>query len=401
MSKTICVLPWNHLATHPDGSVTLCCRVNFAEEQGFSEESEGQRLNLNASSLEKISNSQSFQNTRLQMLAGKEPAACKGCYQEEKAGLHSKRLLENANFPQTLDKIINENESKIQNPQYEFIELRLGNLCNLRCRTCNPNSSISWVKEYAELEKQLDFVTHYETPSTHWTESEQFWTELSERSKKAKLIYINGGEPMLIKMHWEYLKSLARSGDAARIHIWYNTNMTKLPEEAFEIWKNFGKVTISASIDDLDARNNYIRYPAKWKDIETTITKLKENNIFVSITQTISTYNIFYLSEFDSWASQNNLYTTYNFVSDPVFLNISNLSQSIRTALYQKLSKELSSPDKLSQLKFYLLEAPSKDQTKEFLKYTDTLDKIRNQSFKQTFPEYADFLKDLGYHTEA
>jgi hypothetical protein len=39
-----------------------------------------------------------------------------------------------------------------------------------------------------------------------------------------KLLFINGGEPTLIKQHWAYLEKLIKAGLAENIEIKYNIN---------------------------------------------------------------------------------------------------------------------------------------------------------------------------------
>ena len=53
-----------------------------------------------------------------------------------------------------------------------------------------------------------------------------------------EVLYINGGEPTLIKAHWNYLRKLVDSGRSKNIILWYNINMTNLPEE-ITLWKEF------------------------------------------------------------------------------------------------------------------------------------------------------------------
>jgi len=43
MSKTFCPLPWNHLATHPNGSVTLCCESDMENRNSESYNLEGDK----------------------------------------------------------------------------------------------------------------------------------------------------------------------------------------------------------------------------------------------------------------------------------------------------------------------------------------------------------------------
>ena len=48
-----------------------------------------------------------------------------------------------------------------------------------------------------------------------------------------EVLYINGGEPTLIKAHWNYLRRLVESGRSKNIVLWYNINMTNLPMKQF------------------------------------------------------------------------------------------------------------------------------------------------------------------------
>ena len=74
MSKTFCPLPWVHLATHPQGEITLCCEADHT--QGISESYEMSELGLRRPrtlhttnyDFDVIQNSDSFSKVRTQML---------------------------------------------------------------------------------------------------------------------------------------------------------------------------------------------------------------------------------------------------------------------------------------------------------------------------------------------
>ena len=40
----------------------------------------------------------------------------------------------------------------------EYLDLRLGNLCNLKCRICSPSESSLWIDDFAELQRQQNNV---------------------------------------------------------------------------------------------------------------------------------------------------------------------------------------------------------------------------------------------------
>ena len=92
MSETFCVLPWIHLATHPNGTATLCCQVDTINGLGFAK-NDGKVLDLNETQdIEAFLNSKEFKKTRLQMLNGEKPLACSKCFEHELSGAKSKRI---------------------------------------------------------------------------------------------------------------------------------------------------------------------------------------------------------------------------------------------------------------------------------------------------------------------
>ena len=96
-------------------------------------------------------NSNSYKKARLEVLDGKKPKACLRCYAEEAKGMNSKRVEEIKNYPEyTIDvaREVTDSTGYMKDVQLEFVELRLGNTCNVACRTCNPASSSKWRNDY-------------------------------------------------------------------------------------------------------------------------------------------------------------------------------------------------------------------------------------------------------------
>jgi hypothetical protein len=57
IKKSFCVLPFNHLATHPDGKVTPCCESKLYAK-------EDRELFLGIDSIEKVRNHSQFKQLR-------------------------------------------------------------------------------------------------------------------------------------------------------------------------------------------------------------------------------------------------------------------------------------------------------------------------------------------------
>jgi hypothetical protein len=150
----------------------------------------------------------------------------------------------------------------------KYIELRLGNVCNVKYRTCGAHSSSVWEKEHKQLLDKYSWAQGYEPEINYnWIEDEGFWRELHDVAPTPKRYYINGGEPLLIKKHLDHLKKNVSAGESKNISLTYSTNMTRPFGDFLEVWKDFKSIEICASIDDLEKRNEYIRKPTKWDTV--------------------------------------------------------------------------------------------------------------------------------------
>jgi sulfatase maturation enzyme AslB (radical SAM superfamily) len=321
------------------------------------------------------------------MLRGEEPPVCHGCFEAERAGLESKRQREARIYDLTEERAraLTAGDGAIA-PDLRYVELRLGNICNLKCRTCNPASSSKWHGDYAALEKRLPFLTDYGTARDFfWPESEAFWERLLEVTKNVSVLYLNGGEPMLIRRHWAYLQKLVDIGRAGSVTLEYSTNMTGVPEEAFAVWKHFGKVVIKASIDDLGERNRYLRHPTEWEVVLRTLAQLRAHGgVELMILQTVGAMNLYYLDEFLAWANAEKLHVAHNFVTDPAYLG----PQALPLAVRRKILDKLRLPEFYSvPLRSLYGDGDHPELWTRFCAFTRELDALRGERFAAVFPE--------------
>jgi organic radical activating enzyme len=388
MSKTFCPLPWVHLATHPQGEITLCCEADHT--QGISESYEMSELGLRRPrtlhttnyDFDVIQNSDSFSKVRTQMLNDEEPVQCTRCFDLERVGIKSKRQyeLERLNCNEERAIKITNLDGTINDVCYEFIELRLGNHCNLACRSCNPLSTSRWTKHWNEVNPDNPLKVDQEL--FNWPLDGDFWEELLDYSSELRYIYINGGEPLLIDKHLHFLERLVKWDKAKNITLVYSTNCTVLNHAYEDVWKKFKHVQLMLSIDDLEHRNHFIRYPAKWDVILQTMEWIKHlceaDNISYNIMQTVSIYNILYLKEFHEYFADAP-YISLNFVTDPAYLDPATLPQEIKDYICEQFPNET--------VKNYLTKGESCDTMTEFLTKTLKMDELRKQNFQETFPE--------------
>lgn len=395
MSKTLCVLPWMHLATHPSGGTSLCCRSNHTKAVSWAKQPNSPlMMTLDEFKLKDMLNCDTNVRVRQAMIDGERPIECEGCWQDEDNGIKSKRQYENERWQHIIPKL--EKTAVLKKPNYIYVELRLGNICNNACLTCNSYSSTKWYPDEKKISKSLPWFTLRPMENFKWFEDSEFYEELAESSQNVEEIYINGGEPTLIKAHFEYLNHLIVSGTAQNVHLVYSLNMMDIPDNLIELWTHFKKVTVNASIDDLGERNYYIRYPTKWEETIASIEKLnKVPNVDWHVTQTVSILNIFYLGEFSQWLQKTyNKVPYHNYVLYPDYLSLASLPPEYK----QKVINHYNDPsNKLVEHQFNDLVAKLDvefnpellQKAKEFIL---AVDKARDLNYNDYIPELKEIL---------
>ena len=391
MSETFCPLLFQHLATHPHGVLTHRCVANH--RNSLSSSRDGDRFyNLNRDTVFDTMNSESYKKARLEVLDGKKPRACMRCYSEEAKGMASKRTEEIKNYPEYTVEVARDatdSDGFMKDVQLEFVELRLGNVCNVACRTCNPASSSKWRNDYDALQKKTTFkLTTYDTmEGFRWPERDGFWEDLLQHCDRVKTFYINGGEPTLIKEHFRFLERLVELGKTD-IKLWYNINMTNMNDKVIDLWKKFDHVKVSCSIDDLGDRNHYIRYPTKWNDVEKNFLRLKKEGFEIDVTQTVSWMNYSTLGDFyNFFHRQHGVWVHHNYVYDPDILSPAVLPKEMRDKIHNKFSNVFDDW-KLQEFKKMFGGPDRKEKWEKAKEYTRNLDEIRKQNILDFLPEF-------------
>jgi hypothetical protein len=382
-NDVFCVLPWIHLATHPIGTVTPCCITDMtnAVSTAAKEHDTTQHLFLSRDTLDDIANSARFKEMRKEMMNGESPKICQKCYKYDQGGVKSKRVESNTKFEQYIKECLpNTNpDGSLINVNYRYIELRLGTVCNLKCITCNPFSSNRWNQDL-EVLKDTEFEKDYFTIDikTEWYRDHNFYDELYSKSKGLKEIWINGGEPTLIKEHTYFLEKFINDGTSKDVDLHYSLNCTQFPDKFIEIWKNFNKVRIQLSIDDLGERNEYIRFPSDWNIIYDSFQKiLKYKNEFdLEVCQTISSLNVMNIDNFKKFTLDNDIMVSHNFVHYPSHLQVNLIPDEYKKKLLDNI--QYLRIDEVERLKIELFKPRDEEDVNKFYHFVSLLDLTRN-----------------------
>jgi len=375
-SDTFCILPWIHLSTRPDGLMRVCCTANASSvgptndkihggQVGILKTENGKPNNLNISDFLSSWNSTYMKNIRTQMLDGEKPASCLKCFKEEASGYVSKRKWETEYWSKRVDieRLVDNTEwDGSVPPELVYIDLRFGNKCQLACVMCSPHDSSSWIKDHKTMFSKVknkslkenmawDNKGSYNGSSYNWHKNNPtFWNQFYEQIPHMQQIYFAGGESTIIEEHYAILEKCIELGHAKNLEIRYNSNAVEWREDLFDLWKEFKLVRFHYSVDDIFARNEYIRYPSKWErtqEVFHILDKESPDNTEVTIACSVQFLNVYYLPEFIKWKLEQNFQkinvfpqtgggVNFHFVYHPAHLNVKVLPAWFKAEIRKK-----------------------------------------------------------------
>jgi MoaA/NifB/PqqE/SkfB family radical SAM enzyme len=396
-----CVLPWVSLEASPIGTVRPCC---LADDEIC--DNAGNKFQLNTADFSSIQNSDHMRGLRQQFLDGKQPQTCRKCWNEERSGRTSKRM-------HTLDRLkhmLPDQEWTADAKPLMFLDLKLGNICNLKCRICGSWSSSQFATE------ELSFLPRNEQKQSHayqmlqagsWPrENQQFWQQIDSVLTDIRYIEFTGGEPFMIKEHFTMLQGIVDRGIAHQVEIHYNTNGTQYPEQAEDIWKHFKTVEIAFSIDDLGERFEYQRTNADWAVVLDTITSfqyLRDQlpNLRLQCCSTVNVFNVRYIDQLAHWiALQGFDFVYWNMMHDAWYFSIATLPKDAKAAIADHLNSAdvpARFREEFDRIIDFMNNGASMDGFMLRMKIQD-LDRKRRQNLKLVQPELAEI---LNYELEA
>lgn len=379
-SNTFCILPWMHLATNASGNLRVCC--NSTPGKNFITQPDGTPYKLWRDNLTEAWNSDTYKTIRKQLLNDERPEMCQRCFREEDAGLKSARIGWNQKWAKDQDYEL-EPEMDIK-----YVDLRLGNLCNLRCRMCNPYSSNQWVDEWKALTGQdLGQDEFNRLKTMDWPENPKTWENLFALSDTVEEIYLTGGEPTVIREQHRLLQHFIDKGTAKDIRLKYNINMTNIPKHLLDMWAKFKRVQVNCSIDAYGDLNRYIRYPSRWKSVQKTWDQIRAiPNVSYEIHCTVQMYNILNLNKLIDWAEPYNTRIYFNILNHPEELNIRVLPLDLKDEAAYRLSS-YKNMEKIQGVIDYMYAEDWSNRLDDFYRYTDVLDKSRNEKLADHVPE--------------
>jgi sulfatase maturation enzyme AslB (radical SAM superfamily) len=251
--KSFCVLPWTHSFVNLGGEYQVCCTSEEFLNNNIRND-EGKPINImDGMSPEEVMNTQYMKDLRLKMLNGQWDEVCGRCLITEENNGVSRRNIENIGYEEFIPSLLESTqEDGTIDPTILSADYRLGNICNLQCRMCNPKSTLKWVDEWNEIKPEREkfpqeLIEEYR--GYDWYDRPELIEDFKKKAGTIKFLHFAGGEPLIVPQMRRILEECIKSGNAKNITITYNTNLTVLPQKVIELWKQFKGVKLLISVD--------------------------------------------------------------------------------------------------------------------------------------------------------
>jgi len=324
-----CAVPFLVMSTFSNGNFHPCCWI----DEPYKKE-DGTTFNFNVDTPEAALSSQDAARWRNTFLTkGAVHPTCQSvCLAAESCGGISKRqalLKYMFKDDSIIDDIL---EGRITYPK--LIEVKLTNLCNLRCKTCIPEHSSSIMSQFKpESPRDEKRIIEIKKAYDLYLESRGslFLDSIIKNIEVVEWLEFYGGEPFMIKDHKKFLQQIVDSGFAKNITLSYTTNGTKYDDAYINLFKEFKGVVISLSIDGIGKVNDEIRIGSKWEDVERNFYNYKalyDANVItgLNVNSTISIYNIHTIFDLIEYFSPAKCTLSLSILEHPQEMSITTLT---------------------------------------------------------------------------
>lgn len=385
-NETRCVMPHIGLAVQNNGDFCACNLNTWSYT-----DRKMQPLYAFKDRLEDAWSSPTKKMIAIALDRGKKLDSCRVCHEAEDAGIVSTRQRLNETFKNT--------EPMLSQPRVMI--LKPGNVCNLACRMCDPNTSTGWYRDGYLLEKvknpDLIEKEYYKSFANIRdglsSRNVEFWRTIREWIPNFEFLDIYGGEPFLATALFDALTEVADVGLSKNVSLQFHTNATILDQKYLDILPKYKNVTIGLSIDSNRVEHvEYIRHPVKMSMLKNNIKQFKaladqHKNIKLNLAITVTPFNVFYMNEIQSELSKFGIEMSVNFVVRPDEYDVRHIPASVRYEIAETLRDQ--------RVKNFILQTvPGCDIAwPKFWQLTQQLDAIRGQSFADTFPEFYEKIK--------
>ena len=418
---TVCILPFVHFYYAPGGSVSGCC-INLPD---------GQNSKSTDTEFLKLVNIEPMNSLRKALTAGEFHSSCKNCWIHEKElGNQSNREGKNLEWFDWYKKDIDEafeqydpNTGAMKEFKMRFMDIRFSNLCNMKCRYCSAGFSSQW-----EVENKKNNTPEWiggDIPTNlNAQQQDQLMDEVIKQIPHLRIVNFAGGEPLVEERNYKILQAMIDQG-RTDIQIDISTNASTMKFKQYnlqEMLSKFDDVSFNVSIDHFGDKAEYMRHGTKWNEVLENLKIFSQmSNLNFTIAASISVFNYVSFDEcfyelHKAGIIHSDMQLSVNIITSPHFMSAQMLPASLKAQgeqqwrkliqyctdnrIFEKSVKLQSNEDgsetsvwlstEIENMINWVNSNSTDDYLLQFHEHCRVLDNIRDENFKQTFPELAE-----------
>ena len=266
--NTFCLAPWYNIFVDSDKKLSPCCH------------SKEDIMKYNYSQLENYFFSDKLEQLRKDLINGIKNDNCTECWTKEKQKGNSLRLQYNKSLGKHSKSSILD---QIENPSIKNIksfDLKLGNLCNLKCTMCKPRLSSQLLAEAnlnPELKKWYSKDNAYDQNLFNWPKENDFVKWCEKNLPQSILIKFTGGEPFMIPWIYDVIEQIPAS-QKKNCTLLFVTNLTKINKKLLKCFTKFKEVWLNVSCEGIEETLEYVRFGHNWKTMHKNLKTIQDLN---------------------------------------------------------------------------------------------------------------------------
>ena len=405
-SEVFCVAPWAHMHVLTNGEIYPCCMSAHDSDNSIGHLRRGDTL-------ESAWNSEKMRALRLRMLRGEKSSLCERCYKNEELGQKSWRTSTNGLMPHHYPMVEKTDEDGgLDEVNLPYLDIRFSNVCNLKCRICTPKLSSSWYQDGVAMgmaSRDPALIRATEDPQV-------LWDQILPLIPKAERFHFAGGEPLVMEEHYQLLDMLLEE-KMYDVRLTYNTNLSRFRYKEYdvmEMWKQFSNIHVRASLDGMGERGDYMRKGQKWDQIVSNRERMLKEcpHVEFCILATVNIMNVLHMPDFyREWVERGYIRPSeihLNILFEPEYYNIRGLPLRLKKRVEEKyrgfiedyvegLGEEAHTAKEHFESVLQYMNVEDMDVTEEFRRYTNDLDILRGERFKEVFPEISELVEPTTY----
>jgi pyruvate-formate lyase-activating enzyme len=263
MTDWYCPLPFKHAFVASNG-ISACCQT---PQQPVD--------------LSQWADSKYLKDFQEKILSGQPPKECQGCVKQEKITGKSLRT----------DSLQDYNHQRFTDSNIDFIDYRANNICNFKCRSCEPRFSHGIANETKNNLVLQKFHAVIDQKIVSVTDTNIEW--IRQNLPQIKRLMLTGGEPTIIPEIRFMIERIVY--DKLDVHVMITTNGSFENDFWCELTRLHDNVHWTVSLDAVGPAAEIIRHGTEWPRIERNVRWLATNAASMNINTVISSLNILHL----------------------------------------------------------------------------------------------------------